>query len=122
MERQTRQRTAILKSLSQYGRPLSTAEILAYTSVEVPEINLSTIYRNIKKLLEEKKINTVDLPQGNARYEIAEGKHHHYFLCDRCDKLFSILGCPNGLIDLIPKGFRLKSHSIILSGFCKDCA
>jgi Fur family transcriptional regulator, ferric uptake regulator len=122
MQRITRQRTAILKSLAAAGRPLSIEEILSTASKEAPDINLSTIYRNLKKLIDDGTIEAVELPGEKVRYEISKKDHHHYFLCTACDKLFTIQGCPKGLYDLVPMGFKLKNHSIMLSGFCLTCA
>ena len=121
MKRVTKQRTAILRCLSEIQRPLSVEEILAYTTKEIPSINLSTIYRNLKMLIQENEIALIDLPGGKSCYEIIKKEHHHYFLCDACSKIFSITGCPKGLLDLIPKGFQLLGHSITLNGFCLEC-
>lgn len=121
MKRITKQRKAILKSLDEQGRPLFIEEILAYTMKEIPQINLSTIYRNIKILLEEKKVALIELPGGKACYEIIKMEHHHYFSCDRCSKIFPIQGCPKGLSEMLPSGFKLLGHAITLNGFCLEC-
>jgi len=122
MERNTKQRTTITKALSSSGRPLSIEEIQAFAVKEIPEINLSTIYRNLKKLTQEQKIKVIELPGENVRYEMSEKKdHHHHFLCTKCNRLFCLDACPKGLHDLVPKGFILTNHSITLEGICKDC-
>lgn len=121
MERLTKQRSAILKCLSETGRPLSVEEILAYTSHKIPQINLSTIYRNIKKLLSEQKIIQVEIAGEKSCYEIIQKEHHHYFSCDSCKKVYFINQCPKGLSDIVPKGFHLLGHSITLNGFCVEC-
>jgi Fur family ferric uptake transcriptional regulator len=121
MQRLTRQRMAILKYFSEIKRPLSVEEILLFASKEIPDINLSTVYRNLKTLVKQGMINPVELPGENIRYEAIEPHHHHHFLCEKCDRLFNILGCPDGLAALVPAGFRLQSHSITLRGTCTDC-
>lgn len=121
MERITKQRTAILKCLSEKERPLSIEEILAYSAIEIPQINLSTVYRTIKKLLDEEKIVSVQLPGDKTCYEIIQKEHHHYFLCDNCSKIYFIKHCPKGLSDIVPTGFHLLGHSITLNGFCLEC-
>lgn len=121
MKRITKQRTAILKSLSESRRPLCIEEILAYTAVEIPQINLSTVYRTLKLLIEEKKIVFTKLPGEKTCYEIFKKEHHHYFLCDNCNKVYFIDLCPQGLAEIVPEGFHLLGHSITLNGFCLEC-
>lgn len=122
MKRMTRQRTAMLKCFAGIPRPLSIEEVLAFATEEIPEISLSTVYRNLKMLVEEGLIRTVELPGKGVRYEVVEHSHRHHFLCGRCDRLFNVDGCPKGLLELVPEGFVLHGHSITLSGFCKTCA
>ena len=122
MKRMTRQRAAILRCLATTKRPLSVEEVLALSEKEIPEINLSTIYRNLKTLQNEQKITCIDVPGGSAHYELTSSKHHHYFLCDACSKLFTIAGCPQGLLALVPEGFEMHGHSITLNGFCLECS
>lgn len=121
MERITKQRTAILKCLSESGRPLSVDEVLVYSSKEIPQINLSTVYRTLKKLIEEQKIVSVELPGEKSCYEIIQKEHHHYFSCDSCNKIYFINQCPKGLSEIVPRGFHLLGHSTTLNGFCREC-
>ena len=123
MKRMTRQYEAIFRCLAERGHPLSIEEILSLVSKEIPTINVSTIYRNLKTLIQEGKIALVDLPKEKPRYEVVkeENSHHHYFLCDKCNKTFNIHGCPPGLQNILPTGFMLLGHSITLNGYCIEC-
>ena len=51
--RQTRQKDAVLRSLADSGRSLAPAEILELARAEVPTLNLSTVYRQLRALHEE---------------------------------------------------------------------
>lgn len=121
MKRVTKQRKAILNCLTEGKEPLSIDEILAHVANEISSINLSTIYRNLKVLIQEKKITPIELPGEKPCYEIVKEEHHHYFLCNGCSKVFSVTGCPKGLKDIVPKGFQLMGHSITLNGLCLKC-
>lgn len=121
MKRLTRQRQVILEGFKLTKRPLSAKEILNIASKELPLINLATIYRNLKTLLEEEVIVHVEVPGQPPRYECRGLSHHHHFLCQRCDRLFDVEGCLPGLTKLIPEGFKLTSHDITLYGFCEQC-
>lgn len=122
MKRMTKQRQAILDCFKTSHRPLSVEEILKSAGSAVPQLNLATVYRNLKILVEEGMIATVELPGNNTRYECVGLKHHHHFLCHDCNRLFDVEGCPEGISKLVPKGFKLISHAITLAGYCLDCS
>jgi Fur family transcriptional regulator, ferric uptake regulator len=133
MERQTRQKQAVLRSLVESGRSLAPAEILELARSEVPTLNLSTVYRQLRTLHEESQVVKVDLPGQAARFEApcshdhapARGRaahHHHHFHCTACDRVFPIHGCPGGIERLAPAGFRVEQHELTLRGRCADCA
>lgn len=121
MERQTRQRTAILECIRDADRPLGPQEILALAKEQVPELGLATVYRTIKALLDEKLAVAVDLPGEPARYEAAGKAHHHHFLCRGCNRLFEMAGCPGNLAALAPRGYHVEDHELTLYGRCPDC-
>jgi len=121
MKRMTKQRKAILNCLLETGRPLYIEEILEYAASKIPRINLSTVYRTIKALMEEEKIILSELPGEKSYYEIIQKDHHHYFVCDACSKVYFITQCPKGVDEIVPEGFHLLGHSITLNGFCVEC-
>lgn len=122
MKRMTRQRQAILDCFKASDRPLSVEEILKIAGAIVAQLNLATVYRNLKLLMEEGMIAAVDLPGNNTRYERVGLKHHHHFLCHSCNRLFDVEGCPEGILSLVPQGFKLISHAITLAGYCLECS
>ena len=122
MQRNTQQRSAIREALQLAGRPLSPQEILEAAQAEVPGLGIATVYRNVRALVEEGWLQTVDLPGAASRYEVADKEHHHHFHCRCCDGVFDIEDCPGTLKDLAPRGFQLESHEIILYGLCATCA
>lgn len=124
MQRQTPQRIAIEQSFAIAGRPLSPQEILDAAREQVPSLNLATVYRTLKRMVEDESIHPVELPGESARYELqsAAEHHHHHFRCRSCDAVFDLEGCVEGLKKLLPKGFRMTGHDIVLYGFCAACS
>ena len=57
--RDTIQRTAIRKALTNSSRPLNVDEILEAGQVNVPNLGIATVYRNIKKMLAEGEIRAI---------------------------------------------------------------
>jgi Fur family ferric uptake transcriptional regulator len=121
MLRDTNQRVAIRKALVNAARPLSINEIFESARNEVAGLGIATVYRNLKALQLEGWIVQVDLPGQSPRWELAPEGHHHHFLCRTCDKLFEIHDCPEGLNRLLPQGYTLEEHDILLRGQCKTC-
>ena len=129
MERNTRQREAVLRAIEQAGRALTPGEILALAQPTVASLNLSTIYRQIHALQDEARVVKVLLPGQPARFEAAcevdvhgQAHHHHHFHCSACDRVYALHACPGSLQELAPDGFRVASHEITLRGVCANCA
>jgi Fur family ferric uptake transcriptional regulator len=129
VERHTRQRDAVLTALSDSQQSLTPQEICELAQRSVPRLSLSTVYRQLKSLLEDGEIVGVDLPGQATRYEAQcesdhgePGHHHHHFHCGDCGRVFPIHGCPGRMEDLAPKGFLVQRHDLTLHGRCADCA
>ena len=122
--RNTVQLDAILQAFNEAGRPLSIDELHASASKVVDTLGLRTVYRVIRKLEEDGEIASVVVPGQPDRYELASvaATHHHHFHCTRCDRVYDVPGCPGRLSGLVPEGFVLNHHEIMLSGLCKSCA
>lgn len=122
MIRETNQRYAIRKALANAGRPLSVDEIFSLARTEVSGLGIATVYRNVKALQSEKQIVRVDVPGEPPRWELLQKDHHHHFLCESCDKLFKVNGCLVNFAALLPKGYTLSEHEILLRGYCDSCS
>jgi Fur family transcriptional regulator, ferric uptake regulator len=122
MKRNTSQRDAIRQVIVRADRPLSTDEIFEMARSKVPGLGIATVYRTLKSLKEEGAVREVDLPGQPSRWEMSKKDHHHHFLCRSCDKLFEIEGCPGDLGNLLPPGYALEAHNILLEGKCRDCS
>jgi Fur family transcriptional regulator, ferric uptake regulator len=127
MERQTRQRDAVLTAIEAAGRALTPGEILALAQGTVASLNLSTIYRQLGALQREARIVKVLLPGQAPRFEAAcehgrdAAHHHHHFHCNACDRVFALHACPGPMQELAPAGFVVEAHEITLRGRCAAC-
>jgi Fur family transcriptional regulator, ferric uptake regulator len=122
MQRETKQRRAIRRTLEDAGHPLSPKEVLEAARTHVEGMGIATVYRNLKNFQAEGWIVPVELPGEPPRYEIAGKQHHHHFHCRSCDKVYEVDGCPGNLRDVTPNGFQLESHEFVLYGLCEACA
>jgi Fur family transcriptional regulator, ferric uptake regulator len=121
MERNTRQRSAIRDAIAQADRPLLPQEVLEAAQHAVPGLGIATVYRNLKALVEEGELQSVNLPGENPRYELVGHHHHHHFQCRQCQRVFDVHACPGDLGRLAPQGFTVEDHDLTLYGQCKDC-
>lgn len=121
MKRLTKQRKALLNCLTESPHPLGVEEIHALVAQEIPEVNISTVYRNLKSLTEEHLVHVVTVAGGVNRYEILNKVHYHHFHCRKCDRVFNISFCPQDIALMIPKGFVMLDHHITLNGYCETC-
>lgn len=122
MERNTRQRAAILEALQEANRPLTPQEILELAGRKLATLGQATVYRAIKSLLAEQALQAVSIPGEPDRYEVAGKPHHHHFYCRACSRVYEMEGCPGPLSGLAPRGFVVDAHEVLLYGRCAACA
>jgi Fur family ferric uptake transcriptional regulator len=121
--RNTKQRSLILKILEQKAGPVAAPEILKLAKAKIPDINKTTVYRVLERLLAEEQVELVNLKSGVAYYELAQEDHHHHhhFVCNACNKIFCLEGCTLALKNLAPKGFLMTGHDLTIRGICPNC-
>jgi Fur family ferric uptake transcriptional regulator len=121
VERETRQRIAIRSVLRGAKRPLSPPEVLAQARRFVRAVGLATVYRNLKRMVEDGTVHVIHLPGESPRYEPAALAHHHHFQCTRCTRIFDVPGCEGTLRHRVPSGFTVEHHDVTLYGRCAEC-
>jgi Fur family ferric uptake transcriptional regulator len=119
--RNTRQRNAIRSAFDAAARPLGAQEVHELAQPAAPGLGIATVYRCIARLLEEGELVAVELPGGPPRYERAGLSHHHHFHCNSCGRVYDLPGCTGNIEQLIPRGFTLDRHEIVLYGACSAC-
>ena len=110
---------AVERTLREAAGPLSAAEVGA--ALAETGIGIATVYRLLGRGVEEGRFAAVEMPRGATRYEPADRPHHHHFACTACDAVYDVPGCPGNLKQMVPGGFTMLSHEILLSGVCSRC-
>lgn len=118
MER-AKQQLTVLRALAEADGPLSAREL--WSRLSGTGVGLATVYRALQRGVEEGMLESVELLGGGVRYEPKDREHHHYFLCSTCDHAFDLYGCVDGLESLVPDGFQLTGHEVVLLGTCDSC-
>ena len=121
MQSKTNQQAAILSVLDDLGRPVTPKELLESAAIKSPGLGLATVYRALKKMVKSGEVRKVEVAGLPPHYERERDEHHHFFVCEDCNKMFDIDGCSGGLNKLLPQGFKMNSHEVIIYGSCRDC-
>ena len=101
---------------------MTPAEIWTTARSLSPGLGIATVYRALRILMDMGAVEVVEIPGAPPHYERKHPHHHHHFHCRGCDRVYDLEGCPGGLRGLLPRGFTLEGHTIVLSGKCETCA
>jgi len=117
----TRQKVLLGELFETSARPLTAREICREANRRLPSLGLATVYRTLRQFVAEGLVRVVEIPGAPPHYEKAALHHHHFFLCQACKHVFDLSGCVRGLRSLVPKGFSVQQHEIVLYGWCSRC-
>ncbi|MBN2540383.1 MAG: transcriptional repressor [Bacilli bacterium] len=121
----TKYRVHIIDLLSGTEELLSAQEIYHRLIHKKLRINLSTVYRTLDKLVETKIVSRVQIEnEKQALYEYNRNIHHHFLICQSCNRIIPIYHCP--LHEYEQKleeesGFHITAHRVEFFGYCSDC-
>ena len=121
--RETRQRKAILKILQHTGTHPTADMVYEEVRKVIPNISKGTVYRNLKILLEDRKISELNLSGTVSRYEDKKANHYH-FRCEKCGKVFDLEEPVHTDLDekvARDTGLKVSHHQLEFRGLCKDC-
>ncbi len=123
--KKTKYRVNIIDILQKSKQLLSAQDIYEILNNNKIKVNLSTVYRTLEKLTENKIINKIEIEQENkSLYEFNRQEHHHFLICKNCNKIEPIYNCPlHDYEDTLQKqtGFQITGHKIEFYGYCKKC-
>lgn len=125
--RMTPQREIILRHLVDHQEELLTADrLLVLSQEENPQINMTTIYRNLEVLEQMNLIYKLNIDPTTSGFKLPcdANDHHHHMICRSCGKMIAIDYCPMSPV-LLEKarlaGFTITDHNLDLYGLCDFC-
>jgi Fe2+ or Zn2+ uptake regulation protein len=86
--------------------------------------DFSSVFRALGRLEADGEVERVELDDGKARFERST-EHHEHIRCESCG---SVAAVPCSLrSEVLPSlqrhtGYSIRSHRLVLSGVCPDCA
>lgn len=117
----TSRQNCILNAFEKAAEPMTAQEAWKIAQATTPKLGLATVYRSVRVLVDLGHLRQIEIVDETPRYETASRPHHHHFFCRSCGKLFEIRKCPPNLDALVPRGFKMEDHSIVLYGRCRNC-
>ena len=123
MERRySRQRETIYQAVLA-SRAHPTAEMIhAQLRGELPQLSMGTVYRNLRLLVEEGRLQ--ELGGSTARFDGVTAPHTH-LRCKRCGQVLDLESLPyDPALDRMAAagGAVIESHSLVFTGLCPECA
>lgn len=111
--------------LDNQSRHVPFRELQAFMQKALPDVDRTTVYRNIEKFIALELIQELDLPKIGKVYQYVFGKKmQHYYICKSCGKanrgnheLFAKI--ERALKDV--HGFSKANLSVIFYGTCTKC-
>lgn len=112
--------------LDHHSRHVTFKELQGFLNRSLPDIDRTTIYRNIEKFIAIGIIQELNLPKtGKVFQYVFDKKVHHYYICKACGK------ANRGNQELFEKieaalkdihGFSKANLSMVFYGHCTKCA
>ncbi|QDU67333.1 Fur family transcriptional regulator [Engelhardtia mirabilis] len=91
-----------------------------------PRVSRATVYRTLGLLVDGGFLESLDVGQGELRYEHVTGhKHHDHMVCMDCGRIDEFV---DERIEALQKeaadaaGFVMVNHDLRLLGYCRACA
>lgn len=116
----TKKRVLLLTVLETSRGPMTIDEIKTKLGTSM---DVSTIYRSLKKLVDVGVIYQTDFRDGASYFEFQK-EHHHHVVCTNCKKRSSIHLCATTDLKTVEEktGFTVTNHIFELFGLCENCS
>jgi Fur family ferric uptake transcriptional regulator len=114
----------VLGVLERVGGFASAQEVYQLLQRGNQSIGLTTVYRALQSLLDDKVVDTLRRDDGEAIYRLCGENHHHHLVCKSCGATIEIQA--NAIEKWAQQmasdhGFREAGHTAEIFGICKKC-
>jgi Fur family transcriptional regulator, ferric uptake regulator len=121
--RATPARRLLLAALFRDRTHRSVEELTGQVQAQAPDVNITTIYRNLGELVRQGVVDRSYLGGSTAAYHLASGGHAHLF-CEHCGAMTEV---PSDLFRGVTEtlaaryGFAVSPHRLGVIGRCASC-
>jgi Fur family ferric uptake transcriptional regulator len=122
--RLTPQRRMILNAITRSSGHVTAEDIYQHVAAQYPDMNISTVYRNLERLCDLRLVAVTDMGGGHVRYEALGRARHHHLICHACGAISAL---DDSLVaDLRERiaqayGFAADIDHLAIWGLCATC-
>lgn len=116
----TIQRKRILETVNNSMEHNTVEEIHEKVLLEIPNISLGTVYRNLNILVEQEMIRPIHIKNQPIRYDSIHDEHDH-LICSKCYKVEDIPSIKLDYSSIKDITSEIDSHTILLYHVCNEC-
>ncbi len=118
-QKYSKQREAVYSALRSVRTHPVASEVYDIVRTEIPDISLSTVYRNLSQLAENGKALTITDEKGVVHFDGYVHPHNHLF-CKTCQRVVDVdipvaISVPDGC------DHSVEGYSVLFSGVCSGC-
>lgn len=121
-KRTTVQKLKILEHLKSVNTHPTSEMVYAAVRKDIPTISRATVYRNLKHLSDEGKIQKLEI-NGEFRFD-GDVCNHQHFICTVCGRIIDIFQeeiSTHALKSIRSRGYRPSCVHVIYRGLCDKC-
>ena len=123
MHRGSRQGRLVLEIVERSRNHPTAHDVFAQARRRVPAISLGTVYRNLRRLAEQGRIQENKIGGEPARFEVPRRRHYHIW-CVECGRLEDLTLPYQDSLDRKAQRlvrYRLQEHRMEFFGVCPEC-
>lgn len=121
--RNTIQKELVFNAVTDMHRHVTAEDVYDYIRNEYPTIGKGTVYRNLKILSDENRIQRVEIPGAADCFDFTISKHYHV-RCVVCGNVSDVDMDEMKELDSYihdTHGIKFLAYDILFKGICKDC-
>jgi Fur family transcriptional regulator, ferric uptake regulator len=114
----------ILDILKKEHTHLTEVEIYEAVKSKFTAVNHSTVYRALRRLVDDNQVSITDIGRGAQVFELCTNDAHHHLVCQSCGKIVNLTdGTVEELFEKIETdhGFHVITKHLALFGYCPEC-
>lgn len=114
----------LISILERVGGFASAQELHQMLRRDGDGIGLTTVYRALQSLLDDKIVDVVRRDDGEGLYRLCGESHHHHLVCRNCGTTVEIEGSSvERWAEAMAKEFNFREvgHTVELFGLCAQC-
>ncbi len=120
----SRKRDKILEYVKSVKSHPTAEEIYTKIRKENPNISLGTVYRNLEKLVNDKKVSRIKIANSKDRFD-GDTLMHYHAICSNCNRVFDVpkleplQNIDNEVSSILD--CEVLSHDLIFNTICSRC-